>query len=810
MHYANVVFNLKIKKSFTYSIPEEFLPGIAVGQRVLVPFGTRELTGILVNIMDSAKGLKCKDIIDVLDEKAFISKEMLELTRWMSDYYMTSWGKTLNLALPKGLEKKSIRSVKVINEKDPNKADLTERQRHLYDIIAMDPGKTTTQYKKKFGSGSFDHLLRSLYKKELVSLAKQLAGGRIQKKTERFLTITDNIAKKISVLRKSEELLPLLKPLEGKTIAYHDFRARTNLTAARIKTMVAHNILEISEKELFRSDINSFDDDQSQNKLNEEQKSALQEITNALLSSRFNPFLLHGVTGSGKTQIYLEAIQKAIALNKSAIVLIPEISLTPQTVGRFESFFPGQIYVYHSRMSLGSRYDTWRKIEQSERCIVIGPRSALFLPVKNPGIIIIDEEHDTSYKQDGQEPRYHARDTAIFMAKMIEAPIVLGSATPSMESFYNAREGKYNLLRLKKRVDDLALPQVHIIDMKKNDHSQNQTQLFSAFLLDKIKERLQANEQVILLQNRRGFSSFLQCKRCGYSTRCPDCDINMTYHTSSNNLRCHYCGYISTVNSECPKCSGLQIKFVGAGTEQIEKELKILLPDTNILRMDIDSTTAKGAHFKILNMFKNGKAEILLGTQMIAKGLDFGNVSLVGVISADIGLTLPDLRSTERIFQLLTQVAGRSGRKLKQGEVVIQTRMPDHYAIQFARNHDYDGFYYHEIEYRKETDYPPYTRIIKIGIHSSEMSNASRTATEVVRRLRRYRQEYFQIIGPAPAPLLRLKKQFRWQVIIKINPESDPSGRQSRKLLNTALGDLFSDNIKHSEIYVDVDPVDMM
>ncbi|MCK4753591.1 MAG: primosomal protein N' [Calditrichia bacterium] len=810
MTYVDVVFNLSIEKSFTYIVPPEILSEISVGQRVLAPFGKRELTGIVIKVTDRDPGLKCKDIIDVLDEKPLISKDMLDLTRWMSEYYLASWGSTLQIALPKGLDRKSNVYVDIIEDENSDLAELTENQRHLYDIIDREPGKTTFYYRKKFGTGSFDYNLRVLEEKYLIDRRKKISAERVRKKLIRNFTVSEDISEKFSGLRKNDELQALLLPLRGRTLSSNEFRQQTGLSPGRIKTLLKRGLLTISESEIYREYFQGYQEKQKKITLNDDQRLVLAEVNKAIRKSSFNVFLLHGVTGSGKTQIYLESIKSVLQQNKSAIVLIPEISLTPQTVGRFKNYFPDLIYVFNSRMSLGERYDTWRKVEQSEKCIVIGPRSALFLPVQNPGIIIVDEEHDGSFKQESPAPRYHARDTAIYRARMNDAVVILGSATPSMESYYNVYQGKYHLLKLEKRIENLEMPAVHIINMKTIKTGEEQTRIFSRELLEKIRERIENREQIILLQNRRGFSSYLQCKQCGHTTKCPHCDIYLTFHASSKSLQCHYCGYSMSATNSCPKCGGSQIKYIGAGTQQIERELQRLIPVVRILRMDFDTTSMKNAHENILKRFKDGKADILLGTQMIAKGLDFENVSLVGVISADIGLTLPDFRSAERIFQLLTQVAGRAGRKRKQGEVVIQTSMENHYAIQFARKHDFKGFYAQESVYRKESGYPPFTRLIKIGISSDDVREVNRMARDIVLRLKKYSNGNYTVIGPAPAPVIRLKNKYRWQVLLKVHGQKDQSRKKVRALLKSALEQPVFSKKGSQTVSIDVDPMDMM
>jgi len=810
MPFVNVVFNLNIDKAFTYHLPSEFRSSVFAGQRVLVPFGKREITGIIVKLNVTAAGREYKDVIDLLDNESLLDDDLLALTRWMADYYLAAWGQTLQLALPKGLDIKSQQLAMPAAHLDHPLAELSEKQTELFDLILREPGRSLTHYRKKSGTGSFYHTLRALENKGHILLDKQLVGARVGKKTERMITVTRDLEGKLSGLRNQDRYHQILLPLAGQTLRFSEFTALTGLSAARIKTFSQRQIVEAGEREIFRTYENHIPEEKKNILLNDEQKHAVEHICTALDQNKFKAFLLHGVTGSGKTQVYLESIQRAIDNKKSAIVLVPEISLTPQTVGRFESFFPGKVHVFHSRMGLGERYDTWRRIAGEEISIVIGPRSALFLPVKNPGIIIIDEEHDASYKQDEKTPRYHARDTAIYRAKLNNAVVVLGSATPSLESYYNARVGKYHLLRLTSRIDNLAMPAVDIVDLKKINPTPAENRILSPYLENEIRRVLEKKEQIILLQNRRGFSSFLQCQSCGFTARCQNCDISLTYHTSTNSLQCHYCGYSFPAETSCPKCQGTQIKFSGAGTQRIENILRKKFPSLRLLRMDIDSTSGRGAHEKILRQFKAGDADILLGTQMIAKGLDFENVSLVGVISADIGLTLPDFRSAERIFQLLTQVAGRPGRKNRQGKVIIQTAVEGHYTIHFARSHNYDGFYQVETGFRHESQYPPFGRLIKLGISAAEKKDAPRIAGEIARKLSNLNQDHFRIIGPAPSPLARLNNKYRWQIILKINRKKDPSAKHTRQLLRRTLSSYLSSPANSTQVYVDVDPVHLM
>ena len=775
-----------------------------------MPFGKRELSGIVTKVSDTSSYHECKDIIDVLDERALVSSELLQLTKWISDYYLGFWGQSVQLALPRGLEYKTKRVIDLVKGYDPDEYQLTERQKFLYDIIAFEPGKSTTFYKTKFGSGSFYYLLNSLKNKGLLHIRDSEAVQPVRRLKKRFITVNESIDRDLKCFRNREELSEILQRWAGQKMLFSEFKKRTSYSQTKIKKIADHGLIVIQREEVDRNYVIEYQEEKRDIVLNTAQVQALTEIQNSMQANEFRVHLLHGITGSGKTQVYLEAIKSTIAVGKSAIVLIPEISLTPQTVRRFENYFPNQVAVFHSKMTLGERHDAWMKVYDRKYSIVVGPRSALFMPLNNIGIIVVDEEHDASYKQSGSVPRYHARDVAVYRAKINNAVVVLGSATPSLESYYNAQQKKYNLLELSKRIMDVKLPKVFVVDMKGLHKPKDRSKLFSLVLVDKIADRLAKKEQIILLQNRRGYSAFLQCTDCGYIAVCPNCEISLTYHSFNQQLQCHYCGYSTRNPGYCPKCQGENINYLGSGTQRIEKELRQLFPQVRLIRMDLDTTKQKGAHDRILKFFKEGEAEILLGTQMIAKGLDFANVTLVGVISADIGLTLPDYRASERVFQLLTQVAGRAGRSILKGEVVIQSYLYTHYAIQFARNHDYCGFYGEEIIYRKKLDYPPFVRMINIRISGPDLSDTIHNARRINKMLKQSSRGLYVITGPAPCPISKIKNMYRWQTIIKLNSQKDPSGKRSKEIILKCLAPHLRLEQKQLRIALDVDPVDMM
>lgn len=549
-----------------------------------------------------------------------------------------------------------------------------------------------------------------------------------------------------------EKILELLK--ENKKVKKE---VLNKISVSSVNTLLKKNILLEEKEENYR--YNLINEEKIKFNLNEEQQKVYKEIFNFINTNE--TFLLYGVTGSGKTNVYMKVIEDVIKNNKTAILLVPEISLTPQIIKRFTSYF-SNIAVLHSGLSDGEKYDEWRKINEGKVNIVIGARSAIFAPLKNIGVIIIDEEHSQTYKQENN-PRYNSIDIAKERCKYHNCPLILGSATPSLESFARAKKNVYKLLELKNRYNNNTMPKVEIIDM--NKEFKKASGYFSNTLIDQIKETLERKEQVILFLNRRGYSSFLTCSSCGYVEKCPNCDISLTYHKSSNMLRCHYCGYATKRKKLCPKCQE-EFKDYGIGTEKVEEELKSLIKDAKIIRMDVDTTTTKNAHAKIINSFLEEKYNILVGTQMIAKGLDFPNVTLVGVLNADIGLNFPDFRSSETTFSLLNQVLGRSGRGNKEGKVLIQTFNPEHYAIAYTKNHDYLGFYNEEMKIRKILKYPPYYYICSIKIISKDYNLASKSSYDVVNYLKQNIKNEI-ILGPSVCNVFKLNNNYRFQIIIK-------------------------------------------
>lgn len=622
--------------------------------------------------------------------------------------------------------------------------------------------------------------LISCYQVMLPKALKAKQGTSINKRFDTYYKLNDNTSL-VDLNDKQVQIVNLCKE-EGLVLR----KRLVDISLSSLNTLLKKNILVEEKREHYRLNYQA-------KLLQKKELTADQKYVVSQVDFNSGVYLLHGVTGSGKTEVYMELIEKALNDGKGSIVLVPEISLTPQMVERFQRRFGDNIAALHSALSDGEKYDEWRRIARGEANIVIGARSAIFAPIDNIGIIIIDEEHSDSYKQDDSNPRYSAKDVAIMRGKVHNCPVIMGSATPSLESFARARKGVYKLLRLPNRVNGKSLPDVNIIDMNMEiKHSKGH---FSLPLLKAIEEKINNNEQVILLLNRRGYSSFVTCKSCGYTFKCPNCDISLTYHKSSNTLRCHYCGYGTKVYDTCPECGEKSLNDLGVGTEKVEEELNKIFPEARVLRMDFDTTSYKGAHQRMITDFKDHKYDILLGTQIVAKGLDFDNVTLVGVINADTSLNIPDFRSSENTFSLLAQVAGRSGRSTKSGSVIIQTFNPNHYAIEFTKKHDYIAFYNREMAIRRELKYPPFYYICYVRISGKDKDFLTNESLKIKRALDRNVGSAI-ILGPSPNNIFKLNNVYRYGIIIKYKTDES---------LYVALNKIVDHYKSNQKIKIDID-----
>ncbi len=809
----NVVFPIPKNQRFTYAIPQELQDSAQVGCRVLAPFGHRVLTGFIIETQVPAPAdTKIRPILDAFDSEPVISRELLELARWMADYYLCSLGEAIRAFLPAGLMLQAKTYAKT--SKDLPAAGSSILQRKIVTTIAQHESLRLDHLKKLVGSRGFYYNLSKLVDEGFVNLHQEIVGRQNYERKIKFIKITHKpaAAEFEGLSKRSPRQALMLRALDkaGGLEKLSRLCELAECSSQTARALEKKQLVEIFDRNVLRDYYGELQVPRaSRLVLNAEQEKAVTAISKPVLADENATFLLLGVTGSGKTQVYIEVLRRALEMDKGAIVLVPEIALTPQTVFRFRSEFQNNVSVIHSRMSKSERYAAWTRLRQGKCKVVVGPRSAVLAPVQNLGLIVVDEEQEGSYKQSDNSPRYHGRDLAVVRGKLENAVVVLGSATPSLESYFNAKTGKYTLIELKKRIADIPLPRVSIVDMARERIAGREKGelVLSSKLMQKIGEKLQHKEQIILLQNRRGYATIVQCGRCGEVTMCPNCNISLSFHKQGNIMRCHYCNFAGQLPQQCSGCNSTIILQRGIGTQQVQSFLQQHFPAARIVRMDMDTTRRKHAHDKILNDFGNFRYDILLGTQMIAKGLDFEKVTLVGVISADTGLFLPDFRATERTFQLLTQVAGRAGRKNGQGEVIIQTLSPQHMSIQYACKHDFLNFAKTEIHERKALGYPPASRLVLLHFSDKDEKRTLQAARKFAFLLAGKKAD-FKIVGPAPAALSRLKERYRFQLVIKSDKQRDPGAQNARRYIEDCMQE-FADgsDLSGVKIRIDIDPV---
>ncbi|HID09904.1 MAG TPA: primosomal protein N' [Candidatus Latescibacteria bacterium] len=768
--YVQVALPIPVDRTFTYRVPEgwEARPG----HRVLVPFRGKARTGFVVGASDEAPEGDTLPLLDLLDSEPLLPSDLLDLTRWVGEYYLCSWGEAIKAAVPPGLFRESHREV-CLKEADPETlAKTLEPKAPLQARIVRALSQGPVMLSRLVRNLGRDRVFASIYelaRKGYVDVVQKLEGPRVRVvrlHTVRLKVPPEEVEDQIGELeRRAPRQAECLKVLweRGGEVRLSELEGKWRIGRDAVRRLEGKGLVEVLEEEVVRDPFAEVEGEPPlRTPLTPHQEEALRTVEEALEGGFYRTVLLWGVTGSGKTRVYLEAIDKALELGKGAIVLVPEISLTPQTVRRFRGWFGDQVAVLHSGLSEGERYDAWRMLREGKRRIVIGARSAVFAPVPDLGLIVVDEEHETTYKQYDAAPRYHARDVAVMRMKMSGGVAVLGSATPSLESYYNAIEGKFHLVKLPERIMGRPLPEVRVVDMRE-EHKAGRWP-FSDVLLQGIGERLGRGEKVILLQNRRGYAAFVQCPDCGHTFRCPHCQVTLTYHAAGRSVVCHYCGFRRSAPSLCPQCGGMHLRMRGVGTERVEEALKRAFPEAKVVRMDLDTTGRKGAHWRLLDRF-GGEGDVLLGTQMVAKGLDYPEVTLVGVVSADVALSLPDFRAGEHTFQLLAQVAGRTGRGDIPGKVVIQTYSPDDRAIRFARKHDFEGYAVEELRDREALGYPPFRRLILVCFRGRKEGQVQEVARGYGEALRGW--EGVEVLGPVEAPLGRLRGYFRWHLLLK-------------------------------------------
>jgi primosomal protein N' (replication factor Y) len=781
MRYAEVSVNSPVaqRQTFSYSLP----PGLAIdiGQAVWVPFGDKLLQGVVLELSPHPAVEETKDIAGVMEPRPILSPYHVQLAGWISQYYLSPLFDAVALMLPPGFERRPLTFIGAGPIPDGfDLSALTPEQGQVWQLLGEKGRVSLKRIEKALGKKKAQSAVAQLVKKGLAMRSYELEPIKAKPKIEPFikLVVTVDEARREAqeLAKRAKKQVDLLEYLlkQDQPLPWAEVRRNVNSDKVTADALVRKGLAAFEPVEVRRDPLALHNVTPSfPLTLTPAQKKAFKKIKASLLEGKGGVFLLHGVTGSGKTEIYLQALAEAVRMGKRGIVLVPEIALTPQTIERFAARFPGRVAVMHSQLSLGEQFDEWQRIRNGDFDVVIGPRSAIFAPQPDLGLIVIDEEHEWSYKQADKSPRYHARDVALKLAGLTGAVVVLGSATPDVETYYRAQQGDYQLLRLPERVtprDGTALPQVEIVDMRE-ELKAGVRSLFSRSLSEAISQAVTSDEQVILFLNRRGAATFIQCRSCGFVFRCRRCDVPLTYHLTEESLVCHQCNRRVPVPESCPRCGRRSLKFLGLGTQKLEQEAGYNFPTARLLRWDTDVTRGRYSHDEILAKFRGHRADILIGTQMVAKGLDLPLVTLVGVVSADTALNLPDFRAGERTFQLLSQVAGRAGRGVRGGRVIIQSYTPEHYAIQAAAQHDYAAFYNKEVEYRLKLRNPPFSRLACL---TYSHTNAFLCQREAERMKRLLSQEIdsrgladIEIIGPAPAFIHRRRGRFRWQLILR-------------------------------------------
>lgn len=839
--FVEVAIPLNVHQTFTYRVPEGLGGEVRTGCRVVVPFGRQLLTGYVVETHQTLaetgqNGAELKEIDELLETDPLVTPELIALTRWIADYYYAPWGEVIKSSLPAGINVEGETMVALTEggrsaweAGGEQKAARSVRWQVVRRLLAA-PEISMKELAREYGKPRAAAVVRELERSGLVRLERQRQEATVRVKRQLAVrrraetpaetpagtgqTANDSAPARRSEAPLSEVQQRVLRRLDeaAEPPGLAELLEAAEVSPSVVRTLARRGWLEIFDREVRRDPLGHLPRPttttptaEAERRLTEPQQAALTEVTTAIGTRKYAAFLLHGVTGSGKTEVYIRSMAETLRQGRTALMLVPEISLTPMFARRLRAHFGEAVAILHSSLSEGERLDEWNRLRRGEARICIGARSAVFAPLLDVGLIVVDEEHEASYKQE-ESPRYHGRDTAIMRAHLNGAVVIIGSATPSMESFRNARTGKYRYLQLPDRIGGRQLARVDMVDMRQVFARHGKQQIFSDEMREAIATTKERGEQTIVLLNRRGFSSITMCRGCGHTARCPNCEVTLTYHRQEARLVCHYCNHQDRVPRVCPECQGPYIFYVGEGTEQIESRLKELFPEIRIARLDRDTTRRRGAFEKVLGEFGMGEIDLLVGTQMIAKGHDFHNVTLVCVISVDAGLGMPDFRSAERTFQLLTQVAGRAGRGDKPGRVLIQSYTPEHYALQYAAEQNYEKFYQHEIHYRQEMRYPPFAILINLLIRHSDLPRAAATAAELVRLLRNAdREKVLRILGPAPAPLARIRGEHRLQVLIKTRHR-----REAREALDAAMIGLRENGFESRLVTIDMDPVSLM
>jgi len=807
----SVALDLPLKQVFTYSVSGELKGRIRLGHRVLVPFRHRKVTGyVLGKESDGLKG-ETKDIIEILDREPLFPDSLIPFFQWLADYYLHPVGRLIQSALPGGLNERSY-PVGRMTEKGLRvlrTGKIDSRERHCLSWVEENPGK------RLFPPLDIAYRCQKKGWLHIESRTSKRKAGPLKRKYVRILNVRDLEAilrEKPDSFKASNEFHFLEMVHHRKKIPLREISSFFSNGQYLINKWTNKGLIETCSETVYRTPsglvISSLAEP---SRLSDQQEKSLKKITGLIKKRKFATALFHGVTGSGKTEVYYRAVCFARDLGLRSLLLVPEIALADYMEGIFRSRMGGRVALYHSGLSLGERYDQWMRILQGDVDLVIGARSALFAPLSGLGLIIVDEEHEFAYKQE-EAPRYQARDAAVVRGRMEKAVVILGSGTPSIQSYHNALLQRYEMISMPERIENRPLPQVETVDMKTMPDGEEENGILSPLLIEAMRDSLEQKNQVILFLNRRGFNRVFLCRTCGEPIKCANCDLSLTYHKEDDKLRCHYCGFYVRPQDQCTLCGKGEMRFFGFGTERLEKALKKRFPEAVVGRLDRDSTRKKGASARILKQFSAREIDVLVGTQIIAKGYDFPNVTLVGVISADLSLEFPDFRAGERTFQLLSQVAGRAGRGDQKGRVIVQTFNPDHYAINTAREHDFEGFYLQEKGLRMQLGYPPFRYLACLRLQGNNKENTEKVTLDfgggVKRMLSRWptKGREIQVLGPAEAPLSKLKGKYRWQILIK---------SKSAELLHYFLNEMedFSKKFLRNTgitLIIDVDPYQML
>ncbi len=778
MYFIDVILPIPLKQAFTYSVNKDEAAFLQAGIRVSVPFGKSKIyTAIVYQVHDQPPlGYEAKSIHQILDEEPLITQLQLKHWEWIAAYYMCSLGEVIKAAMPSAFLLESETLIKLTASKNVKDENLSDDEFLLFEALQHQSSLHINDARSILDRRNIVSVIQKLLEKEIIEVEEKVY-EKYTPKLKRYLKLAseysseDNLRELLDLLTRAPKQREVLMTLfmmssqSKKPIGAVSLQKKSGASATIIKSLVDKNILE--EYYIQKDRIEFLGEGNSEIKnLNDAQTRAFRDIKTSFEEKEV--VLLHGVTSSGKTEIYVRLIEEVISTGKQVLYMLPEIALTTQLISRLQKYFGEKISVYHSKFSVNERVEVWQNVlaEKPKAQIVIGARSSLFLPFKNIGLIIVDEEHEPSFKQYSPAPRYHARDAAIVLADFHKAKLLMGSATPSLESYHNAKNGKYGLVTLNKRFGNVLMPEIELVDIKEKTRKKQMTGHFSDRLLEEMREVLKEGEQVILFQNRRGFSPVVECTTCGVSPQCPNCDVSLTFHKHKNQLRCHYCGYHMAMMQSCIACGSETLDTKGFGTEQIETELKSLFPNAKVARMDQDTTKGKNAYGKLIEALENEEIDILVGTQMLAKGLDFRNISLVGVMNADNLLNFPDFRAHERSFQLLQQVAGRAGRTQKRGKVLIQTYNPYHQILKQVSVNDYEGMYKEQAEERYNYKYPPFYRTIKIIFKDKNLSKVQKASTWFGQALEI--QFHENVLGPEPPPVGRIKNKFIINLLVKI------------------------------------------